>query len=223
MNKIRYVKIQFDKQMMPYDIPKFRGAVIEASERKSNLFHNHYSNEEFIYRYPLIQYKIINKKPSIICLNEGTDDIHYLLNNREFNFRIDKEMIKFEIEEIYLKYFLLQPWNENFKYHLHNWLPLNQENYVKYNELEGLGEKIEFLDEILYKHLEIMIEELKINSEIKLQSKILEIKEEDFLPLKGQYLKSMKINFKTNLSLPDYIGIGKGSSVGFGIIKKLTD
>ena len=223
MNKIRYVKIQFDKQMMPYDIPKFRGAVIEASERKSNLFHNHYSKDEFIYRYPLIQYKIINKKPSIICLNEGTDDIHYLLNNREFNFRIDKEQIKFEIEEIYLKYFLIQPWNENFKYHLHNWLPLNQENYSKYNTIEGLSDKIIFLEEILQRHLEIIIEELKIITEIPVHTKILEIKEEDFLPLKGQYLKSLKINFMTNISLPDFIGLGKGSSVGFGIVKRINE
>lgn len=29
------------------------------------------------------------------------------------------------------------------------------------------------------------------------------------------------IRFKSNVSLPDYIGLGKGVSIGFGMIKRL--
>lgn len=222
INKIRYIHLQFDQPLMAYDIPKFRAAVIEASKRQSDLFHNHASENGYIYRYPLIQYKIIEKRPAIICLNEGTDDIHYLLNNREFKFTIGKEEMVFEIDELRLKYHTLQPWQESFHYHLHNWLPLNQENYQKYNELSGVVEKYQLLDGILKAHLLILLEETGIKSDIKLKANITEIQDERYLPLKGQYLKSMKLNFKTNVSLPNYIGLGKGSSVGFGIVKRIN-
>lgn len=58
MSKIRYLKILFDKNIQAYEVSQFRGAVIAKTKGMSNLFHNHLDDKEFIYRYPLIQYKI---------------------------------------------------------------------------------------------------------------------------------------------------------------------
>ncbi len=83
MPKVRYLKVRFAQCIFPYDIPKFRAAVIEKTERIASLFHNHKNDQEVIYRYPLIQYKVTHRKASIICLDAGTDDIHHLLQHRE--------------------------------------------------------------------------------------------------------------------------------------------
>jgi hypothetical protein len=58
MPKIRYLKVRFAQKIFPTDIPLFRAAVIEKTERVASLFHNHKDDQQVIYRYPLIQYKV---------------------------------------------------------------------------------------------------------------------------------------------------------------------
>jgi CRISPR/Cas system endoribonuclease Cas6 (RAMP superfamily) len=43
------------------------------------------------------------------------------------------------------------------------------------------------------------------------------------LPFKGRKVLTFCVNFKTNVSLPDYVGLGKGSSVGFGVVKLIEN
>lgn len=100
MSKIRYLKVTFANHILARETPCFRSAVIEATQRQSSLFHNHKNGNGSIYRYPLIQYKPLYKKASIICLNEGTDDIHYLFQRRDLDLRIGSRQETFEIEDI---------------------------------------------------------------------------------------------------------------------------
>lgn len=75
MKKIRFLKIQFEGNLEPYEIPAFRGAVIEKAGRENLSFHNHASDEQFLYGYPVIQYKTIGKNPALICLDYGIEGI----------------------------------------------------------------------------------------------------------------------------------------------------
>jgi len=72
--KIKILTLIFDFEIERRDIPAFRGAIIEKVGRESILFHNHFE-EKFRYGYPLIQYKVFKGYPTIICVNEGTEEI----------------------------------------------------------------------------------------------------------------------------------------------------
>ena len=76
MKKIRLLSITFDTEIKPYEIPAFRGAIIEKAGRESILFHNHLNEGAYLYKYPLIQYKMIGSKPCIMCIEHGVDEIH---------------------------------------------------------------------------------------------------------------------------------------------------
>lgn len=56
---------------------------------------------------------------------------------------------------------------------------------------------------------------------IPLKVKLIEIKDEKFIEYKGVFNLTFNITFKTNLNIPDYVGIGKGVSIGFGIVRQL--
>jgi hypothetical protein len=223
LQKVRFLQISFDQPIQAYEVAYFRAAIIEKTKRESDLFHNHLEDEKFIYRYPLIQYKIKDKKPTLVCLKEATDDIHYLLKQKDFKFRIGKETINFEIEDVRLKYEYMQTWDSDFTYNIHNWLALNQVHYKQYKKLDGLVEKYRFLEEILEKHLRLFMNEMNANETIPLTVKILDMKGEKFIEYKGVFHLCFSINMKTNLTIPDYIGLGKGVSIGFGIVKKIMD
>lgn len=223
MNKTRYLKIVFDKNFNSYDIPKLRAAIIEMTKRESSLFHNHLDGNRFIYRYPLIQYKIQDKKPCLICLKEATEDIHYLLKERDFAFNINGKKYKFEIEDVRLRYVNIQTWDKEFRYNIHNYIALNQENYEKYRQLDSLSDRIIFLEDKLKSHIKTFASEMDANMPVDLNARILEIKNEKYIEYKGVFHLTFSLNFKTNLYIPNYVGIGKGTSIGFGIVKMLSD
>lgn len=223
MSKIRYLKILFDKNIQAYEVSQFRGAVIAKTKGMSNLFHNHLDDKEFIYRYPLIQYKIQNKKPCIICLKEATEDIHYLLKERDYRFKIGDRQLDMTIEDVRLKYENIQTWEKQFKYNIHNYMALNQENFEKYQACESLVEKLALLEELLYKHILIFATEMGSHMPVDLKVNIIELKGEKYIEYKNIFHLTFSLNFKTNLTIPNYVGIGKGTSLGFGIVKKLSD
>lgn len=220
MPNIRYLKIRFDQNIFPYDIPRFRAAVIEKTQRLADRFHNHKGDKEYLYRYPLIQYKVTDKKASILCLEEATDDIHVLLQNRDLDLRVGERTASYSIEHIDLHYHQVQTWDREFHYSLLNWQALNQEFHRRYLELEDdASAQIDLLESILRGHMLAFASGIDWRVEEKITAKITEIKGIKPLMFKGKEILAFTLNFRSNVSLPDWIGLGKGSSVGFGVVK----
>ena len=64
---IRTLTVTFDTDISYKEIPLFRGAVLKSMGDKANLlYHNHTGAETFRYSYPLIQYKRLGGKASIV-------------------------------------------------------------------------------------------------------------------------------------------------------------
>lgn len=221
MSKIKYLSIQFDQLFQSYDIPKLRAAIIEKTKRESSLFHNHLDDNHYIYRYPLIQYKIKDRKPCLICLSEATEDIHYLLKQKDFAFNINGKPYKFEIEDLNLRYHKLQTWDTSFTYSILNYMALNQDNFNLYKRCTSMLERIGFLENLLTKHIEIFATELGAHLPIELELKINDIIGEKSIEYKGIFHLTFSLQFTTNLDIPSYVGIGKGVSIGFGIVRKV--
>ncbi len=223
MLKIRVLKIRFPNNIFPYDIPRFRAAVIEKTQRESDLFHNRNKGNGYLYRYPMIQYKVTHKKASIICLENGSDDIHYLLQNQDMDLRIGDRRESFSIEDVDLHYHQVQTWQSEFDYSLLNWLGLNQKYYRRYLELEeDASAQIDLLESILRGHILAFAKGINWYVEDRISVKISKIKEIKTLTFKNKDILAFSLNFRTNVSLPDYIGLGKGSSVGFGVVKGIN-
>ncbi len=224
MPKLRYLKVRFAQPIFPYDIPKFRAAVIEKTERKAALFHNHKDDKQVFYRYPLIQYKVTQKKASIICLESGTDEIHHLLQHRDMQLRIGNETHIFEVEDVDLHYHQVQTWTSEFEYSLLNWLALNQKHLQRWQALEGdETAQIDLLQSILKGNILAFAKGIDWWIEDQVTLTITQIKQIKPLTFKRKDLLAFSINFKTNVSLPNYVGLGKGSSIGFGIVKLINE
>ncbi len=219
MPKVRYLKIRFSNPLFPSEVTRFRAAVIEATGRQSSLFHNHGPEQGFVYRYPLIQYKVTGRKASLVCLGPGTDDIHYLLQNRRLDLRIGDRREVFEIEDIQLCYHQVQLWQARFHYSLKDWMALNQENYKKFLALDSEVERLQFLENLLKANLLSFAGGLDWYVEEPIEARITQLKGSRWLPFKGRKVLCFNLNFTTNMSLPDYVGLGKGVSVGFGGVK----
>jgi hypothetical protein len=102
MFKLKYLRIGFQPEISAIELNYFRGAVIKAVNKENVLFHNH-EEEGFRYGYPLIQYKRIKGKPVLVCLQEGTEQIHDFFGRRVTKIQLGNRSVEISIENMNLK------------------------------------------------------------------------------------------------------------------------
>ncbi len=180
-------------------------------------FHGHYQNE-FIYKHPLIQYKIIEGNPVLIGVKEGAYLLKAIPELKEID--INREKIKvyeqhlnitqeeYGTSEKYLDYKFITPW-----------IGLNEENFHSYKKIDRKDDTAQlFLQKILIGNILSMSKSFKytVKEKLVLDSEIKEYG--SALTKKDLILCSFKGHFSVNFKIPDFWGIGKSSSKGFGTV-----
>lgn len=217
MKKINLFYIQFQSEISHGEIELFRGAILSQVPDSFILFHNH-QGDGFRYSYPLIQYKRLRGKALIVSLSEGIETVGNLFSESDFRFQLGKRVLKMEISSVWTKQVLVRVWNIDFTYRLNMWLPLNEKNYQDYQTLEGVAERIVFLERKLVGNILSFAKGIGFHIDQQIHCKILSIDADYWSVYKGVRMKTFNITFKTNISLPEYIGLGKGSSIGHGVL-----
>lgn len=222
MKKIKTLSVQLDSPLQLQEVPNFRAAVIEATGRVSDLYHNHLTDDKVLYRYPLIQYRSNNAKAALFCLGAGTDVIHYFMQAREQTLRIGKRMMPIHLDRVELDDAYIGVCDEVHAYSLCNWQALNSVNFREYKQLakQGLLAQTEFLQHILTGNILSACQGLSIFLEQRFELKINAIKATRPYTHKARKIMLFDISFSANIKLPARIGLGKGVSVGLGVLSR---
>lgn len=213
---IRFPDIRLEKR----DAHKLRGYFGNLFKEHSPLLHNHFEDGSIRYKYPLIQYKVINEMPILVGLQEGAKLLTELF---------------LKIQELSISgnaYSLLQKNLDHYQaevglttslhtYRFENlWMALNQENYRRYRKLNTELQKQEQLNAILRSNLLSFFKGVGIwlNGPLMASG----IFKEHLTQFKDQSMLAFSGEFSVNSILPELIGIGKAVSRGFGTIKQKT-
>jgi hypothetical protein len=224
MKYIRTLTVTFDTEIEFKEIPLFRGAVLKSLGDKANLlYHNHTSDHTFRYSYPFVQYKCLHGKAAIVCVEEGVDLIGQILSELYGTINIGKRKTEYKVDAVHSSKVPIQIENKLFVFQLRNWLPLNSQNYQQYQNTEELVEKIKILERVLTGNILSFLKGIDIHLEEQLIVHITDIISQKAVYYKKIKLMAFDIRFKTNISLPSYIGVGKNASVGCGLLSKITN
>lgn len=219
---IRVLTIIYNTDISYKEIPLFRGAVLNSMGNEANLlYHNHTGKTTFRYSYPLIQYKRLGGKASIVCIEEGADVIGQFLSEGMRSFILGDRIVESNIRKLVPAKLAVQLWKTSFSYNLKRWLPLNEKNYHLYQRAEDDMEKKTILENVLRGNLLSMLKGLNIFLEEELKVKIVSLDKPFIIYNKGIALMSFDITFESNLSIPNNIGIGKNASIGFGVVHQV--
>ena len=214
------LKLKFDRPLSRNVKAKdLRGAI--ASRNKDNsLLHQHATDGEPIYKYPLVQYKIIKGEGFLVGFNEGAKTITNLeILNERFEFCAEKYILL--QNELIFHSNPIGTNKEFLHYHfLSLWLALNEENYRRYVAIDP-REKKQLLSKILIGNILSMSKGLgyTVTDELKADVNVREVPTR----LKGVPMIGFMGKFRVNFEIPDYLGIGKSVSRGFGTVKKIND
>lgn len=210
-----------DLQLSARDGHKLRGYFSRLFGEESDLWHNHREDGRPIYRYPLIQYKVVKGVPMLLGLAEGAPLlIQHFLDVQEI--QLEEIRLPVHSKQVKSKDISIGADGELYRYSFENpWFALNQENYQKF--LGTPAEKKEtMLKKTLIGHILAFFkgvghwEKSDISIlPIYLQPVTARFKDRQMMMFKGEFV--------SNVRLPDYIGLGKSVSRGFGTIMKVKD
>jgi hypothetical protein len=217
---LKILTIKFGAEIKQNEVPLLRGAIINMVPHNSILMHNHIDDSKFRYSYPLVQYKIINHKAAIISLGDGIDAIGEFFSTMNHEILLGEREVSLEVEDISAKKVIITEIDPMRIYKISFWLPLNQDNFKIYEKKDSIGEKYNFLENILKGNILSFCKGIGYHIDFNLQVLITKIKEGNLTRYKNIKMQSFNAEFKTNINLPNLVGLGKGVSLGFGTISR---
>jgi len=209
-----------DIELTSPDIHKFRGCVGNVFS-DYDLIHNHdIVTGKVIYRYPLIQFKLIDRTPSIIALTEKSVNIFSEIFMKLDEIDIGGRKIAIHEKNLSIDDATFGDCDTKIKYEFASpWVGLNQKNFEKYQSAENFEKKKALLTRSLAGNILSMSKSLdytvknRLDIDLRLKPKTINLKGKPMIGFIGA--------FDVNFELPDYIGVGKSVSRGFGTTLKM--
>lgn len=214
MTEIQYVKAQFTELSAKLnDSPKIRGYFAEKYHSETPM-HNHV-NGKFVYEYPKVQYKVIAGVPTIISVGDFSEKLlNIVMSENEIIMNGEKQkIVAADVKSGYVPFGISKEIRE-YKF-VTPWVALNEENIKKYVAADEI-EKAEMLEKILIGNMISMAKGLGIQIEDRIRVKANLIKVDTHI--KDSSLLGFYGTFKTNFEIPEYAGLGKSVSRGFGSV-----
>ncbi len=218
LKKLKYLRVEFEGNLKPFEIPALRGALVDKIGKNHQVFHNHNGNDGFIYRYPLVQYKVIRNQPALLCLDEGVDEIHHFFQKQDWSIDISGRTLTMKVSRLDMKQFNLQAWDKSFYFNIRNWIALSQKSYADYKLIENLAERIRFLETKLIGNILSFAKGVDWHIEKQVEVSITHMNDPKWVSLKNQKVLGFDLDFSSNVFLPNFIGLGKSVSLGYGTV-----
>ena len=199
------------------DAAKLRG-FFATSFNEYALLHQH-TTDKLIYRYPLIQYKMLDDGPLVLGINEGAEILKEIYDKfdeiklGDSNYSIMERGVTVKSEE-----FGCTEEIQSYRFAM-PWLALSQENYARYMGA-SLGDRKDLLRRILVGNLLSASKGLGYVAKEHIRLELGRMQDEICL-LKGTKVTGFRGEFMTCFAIPDHMGLGKSVSRGYGAVTRL--
>lgn len=188
---------------------------ITALFPNNSLLHHHGAAGKVDYSLSQVRYLVLDGVPHLVGLEKGGEVISgiadkiSLLTIGQHRYRVTG--IDFIEDGVYIGS------NDLLSYTSRTpWIALNQRNLAKFNQLKTEVDRCRLLERILIGNFLSLAKGLDVHLEARLQAKITNFNHRQVntpVPMLG-----FKIQFVSNFLLPEFLGVGKMVSKGFGLM-----
>lgn len=216
------ISLLFDRPISQLVRPKDLRGAISHLNKDNVLFHQHANDEYLVYNYPLIQYKIIEGRGVIVGMDKGAVAVAKLnLIKKHLNLENTEYIVEQQVMSFLTPCLGIHDRDRKYKF-LTPWLALNEKNYEKYQRLGNWAKKKVLLEKILIGNILSMSKSLGYTVPAPIKANVFDLKEVS-TKLKGTPMLGFLGKFSVNFEIPDYWGVGKSVSRGFGTVKRIRN
>ena len=204
-------------------VPQWQGRRLRgffgAEQEAGSLLHNHGAAGP-MYRYPLVQYKVLGGIPTVLAAEEGIPLVYPLVMERE---RLTLGEESFERGELRfdLRKETMGDCTQARTYRfLSPWFALNQENHRVWQG-SAPEERRALLERILAGNILSFAKgfHLTVENQLRVSAEL----ESNRSRFKDGQIVSFRGSFSVNYMLPDLFGLGKSVSRGFGAVRRVRE
>ena len=98
---------------------------------------------------------------------------------------------------------------------------LTENNYQAYTSTKDMVEQLAILKRMLIGNILSFAKGIGLHLEDELKVQMIDSEERRPVMYKNQKMMAFNVEFTSNLRLPQYIGLGKGVSVGYGVAREM--
>ena len=216
---LRYLDVRFGFALSARDLGAFRGALVNHVGRDFDRLHNHRPGSgNYVYRYPLVQYRAVGGRAALFCIGEGAEDIRAVLDGPMPTLHLNGRRVSMRVEDVHIDYYAPRVDRTTMlHYELRDYLPLSQDNERTWHRLDDYA-RGDFLRRLLTGH--VLAYARGVDWEVREQLRI-ELEAVRVLrPIryKGIARPAFDVRFRSNAELPAGIGLGKAVAMGFGVL-----
>jgi hypothetical protein len=211
--------VKLSRYLSPMLTRAVRNQILFILNKSEDLFHNHKPDGRVFYRYPKVQYKVINGK--ICVLGIGEEATQKVANLQiPYTWELDGCRIRVKDQKIFYNDLKMSEGGDYIYDFITPWVAMNQKNFQKYQELGSEKEKKEFLEKLLRNELISVAKGIQYQIKERISVTVFRPKSVK-VPFKDTFFMGMYLSFRCNLNIPSLLGIGRCVSHGFGTIKKV--
>ena len=239
---IRILLVSFNLPLYTRQIPQWRGAFLEMAGLADDLLHNHnnqaaapamWTEQEetetvltepvarrtdapLHYRYPVVQYRVYKGNAAVFLLNDGIETIQKTFAQQVWQINWQGNPRPILINDFQANQYQLSMLTRPRTYQLYRWLALQGENYQRWEQCQGLAERIQLLERILTGNLITFAKGMGWTVPAPIELRIQLLQQTQFVYYHGKKMLAFNLSYQANVSLPPLIALGKGVSHGFG-------
>jgi len=216
--------IHYKPKELPNGFKIFSSSVRQyfADKYPHPLFHNHYPDGKSIYRSngAPFQFKVINNDVFILALNEGVDFSKSFQWPDKIKMPLGRNGLLVELKFLSKtsKQATFQKTEAQCYRNISPYLALNQNKYRLYLKMSE-SERRKSIEKGLADHILTAAKWCGIRVSHRIQTNLIQMKTRIPLKIKDDLIfLPFDVMFECNTEIPDYIGIGKFVSRGFGTV-----
>jgi hypothetical protein len=215
--------LTFPFSLHPGDIPKFRGAIVNAVGLGHTLFHGHDNSEQgktkYSNQYPLIRYTVQKGQAQIIGMGAGADAIiRYLLSALPSDLLLGERYCPTSGYQLKMEDWVPELQPEEYTFGLFRYIALNKKNYQAWKTLEGKDPaRHELLGACVTGHLRALAETAAPELDRQqIAARILSVDKVKRIKWHNTPLVGFDLVACANFIPPFGLGLGRCHSFGFG-------
>ena len=211
---------RYGTEIAEREIPFLRGAVIQAAGRDNVLLHNHV-DEKLRYSYPMVQYKRIDGRAAIVCIDMGLEAVRDIIALDLPQVRLGRRITALPSPALELEETEVAITEEMHTYRATRYFPLNQSNHSRYNATDSIIERYRLVEQCIVGNILSFAKGIGVFFGGTVTAQLVSVSHTELYDFKDIKLRGFDLVFKTNVRLPSYIGLGKHASLGAGTIIRI--
>jgi Cas6b C-terminal domain/Cas6b N-terminal domain len=210
-------RLRFERPLSPGEATHLRG-YFGSAFAEEELLHHRRPDGTLIYAYPRVRFVVLDRTAHLIGLADGGDLVERLWREVE-TVRLRDEVLPVLDATLLRRQEPLGDCAEPVEYRFVNpWLGLNSANHARYRSARTDAERWAVLERVLVGNCLSLSKSFGVwvTGRLAADARRLRPRQVNF---KGQPMVAFEGPFRVNFRLPNWIGLGKSVSRGFGTVE----